>query len=403
MPVFRPLTLNGVTLPNRIVESAMAEGMSDDRGFPKPALAAAYGRWSAGGVGLAITGMAHVLPGYSYTGAEIGLHDDAVVPALREVTAAVHRHPGKIFAQLCHAPPQLPRPVAKRMGARAPSAGFDKTNLLWNQALTDGEIWSIVHAFGPAARRAREAGFDGVQLHAAHGYLLSRFLSSRHNRRDDAWGGDFERRMAFLSEVYQDVRRAVGKDYPVTVKLNAHDGEPGGLEVDDAVEIGRRAERWGIDALEISAGTGDVGLGVYPNKGGIPVEAGKKFLAANFPFLKPVMPLMGPVIRRTARTVALEEEAYFWPLARRFADAVAIPVFTVGGVRSLTMARRILTESKVAAVSLARPLVRQPTLPRQWAAGTLDQATCESCNLCFVQLGLGQPLKCHSRPAAEAD
>ncbi|MHB8879488.1 MAG: oxidoreductase [Myxococcaceae bacterium] len=400
MPLFRPLTLRGVTLPNRVVKSAMAEGLCDPRGFPTPALAKMYGRWSSGGVGLAITGMAHVRDGHSFTGGEIGLFSDEVVPALREVTAAVHRHPGKIFAQLCHAPPQLPRAVAKKLGSTAPSAGFNKTNLLWDRALTGEEVLAIARDFGPAARRAREAGFDGVQLHAAHGYLLSRFLSPLHNRRDDAWGGDFEGRLRFLSEVYRAVRAAVGDDFPVTVKLNAHDGEEGkGLDLDTAVQIGRRLEAWGADAIEVSAGTGDVGLGFYPNKGKMPVELGKKFLLANFGFLKPVMPLAGPFIGYAAKAVALEEEAYFWPLARRFADELKVPIFCVGGIRTLTMARRILTESNVAAVSLARPLVRQPTLARTWQEGKADAASCESCNRCFVQVGLGVPLKCHLKAA----
>jgi len=402
MPVFQPLTVNGVTLPNRVVKSAMAEGLCDERGVPKPGLAKLYGRWSAGGVGLAITGMATVQQGFSFTGAEIGLHSDDALPALRELTQAVHRHPGKIFAQLSHAPPQLPRPVARKVGSTAPSAGFNKTNLLWDRALTDEEIRSIARDFGPAARRAREAGFDGVQLHAAHGYLISRFLSSLHNRRDDRWGGDFERRLAFLAEVFHAVRAAVGKDFPVTVKLNAHDGESGGLELEDGVRIGKRLEQWGCDAIEVSAGTGDVGLGFYPNKGGMPVEEGKKWLGATFGFLRPVMPVMGPFIKVASKSVAFDEEAYFWPLARRFADELNIPILCVGGIRSLSMARRILTESKVAAVSLARPLVRQPMLVRAWQSGQVDQADCESCNRCFVQIGLGDSLKCHLRPGDDA-
>jgi 2,4-dienoyl-CoA reductase-like NADH-dependent reductase (Old Yellow Enzyme family) len=402
MPLFQPLTVNGVTLPNRVVKSAMAEGLCDALGHPSPGLAKLYGRWSAGGVGLAITGMATVRQGYSFTGGEIGLHSDEFVPALREVTEAVHRHPGKIFAQLNHAPPQLPRPVAQKVGSTAPSAGFNKTNLLWNRALTDEEIRGIARDFGPAARRAREAGFDGVQLHAAHGYLMSRFLSPLHNRRDDRWGGDFERRLAFLAEVFHAVRSAVGKDFPVTAKLNAHDGERGGLTIEDGLRIGQRLQDWGIDAIEVSAGTGDVGLGFYPNKGGMPVEEGKKWLGATFGFLKPVMPVMGPFIKVASRAVALDEEAYFWPLARRFAEELTVPVFCVGGVRTLKMAKRILTESRVAAVSLARPLVRQPTLVRAWQKGETPEATCESCNRCFVQVGLGERLRCHLRPGEEA-
>jgi len=397
MKLFEPIRIGGVDIPNRIAKSAMAEGCADETGRPLPRLLRMYERWARGGVGLAITGMAHIQRGYSYTGREIGLYDDALVEPLRALTQATHDHGGRIFAQLCHAPPQLPRARAKLVGAVAPSAGFCRTNLLFNRALTDGELDDLVRAFGDAARRAREAGFDGVQLHAAHGYLLSRTLSPRHNRRGDRWGGSFEGRFTFLRETVLSVRRGVGEDYPVTVKLNAHDAVRGGLDLDGSVRVARALEALGVDAIEVSAGIGDVGLGCYPNKGEIPVESSRRWLRDEFPFMRPVLPALGPILRAVGRTVALEREAYFFDLARAFADAVSIPVLCVGGIRSLETANRIVEQSKVAMVSLARPLVRQPGLPRDWQRGENTTAQCRSCNECFVHLGLGDPLRCWSR------
>ncbi|MBW2736871.1 MAG: NADH:flavin oxidoreductase, partial [Deltaproteobacteria bacterium] len=238
---------------------------------------------------------------------------------------------------------------------------------------------------------------DGVQLHGAHGYLLSRSISPRHNRRKDAFGGDFEGRLALLEAVYARVRAAVGDDFPVIIKLNAHDGRPGkgseGLKVEEAIEIGRRLEAWGIDAIEVSAGTGDEGLGFYPNRGDIPVDLSKRFLAREMPFLKGVLPALGPILRQAAKKVALEEEAYFLPIARRFAQALKVPIIAVGGFRSLALAERALQEG-VAMVALARPLVAQPDLPRRWREGRVQQASCTSCNRCFLQVGLGEPLRC---------
>lgn len=316
--LFDPITLRGVTIANRIVKSAMAEGAADAQGRPSDRLCRMYARWARGGVGLAITGMAHIRPGFSYTGREIGLYDDALVAPLRRLTAASHDDGGRIFAQLCHAPPQLPRAKAKRLGAVAPSSGLCRTNLLWNRALDDGELEALVRDFGSAARRAREAGFDGVQLHAAHGYLLSRTLSPRDNRRRDRWGGSFDGRVVLA------VRAAVGDDYPLLVKLNAHDGVRGGLDEQTSLRVGKQLESLGVDAIEVSAGIGDVGLGCYPNKGGIPRESGKRWLAQEFPFVRPLLPAIGPILDAVQRSVALHEEAYFLAHARRFADALVL-------------------------------------------------------------------------------
>jgi 2,4-dienoyl-CoA reductase-like NADH-dependent reductase (Old Yellow Enzyme family) len=395
--LFTPLRIGPVTIRNRIAKSAMAEGRCDAEGSPLPSLVRLYERWAQGGVGLSFTGMAHVRKGYSFTGGEIGLYDDSLVSPLRELTASVHRHDGRIFAQVCWAPPQLPRRKARALGATAPSSGFNKTNLLFDRALTDREIVSIVEDFGSAARRAREAGFDGIQLHGAHGYLISRMLSPKHNRRTDRWGGDFDRRLAFARAVVDACRRAVGADYPIAVKLNVHDGEPGGMDIDTGVRIAQALAAWGVDAIEVSAGTGDVGFGCYPNKGGLPIASGKKYVHANFPALRALGPVVDLVLRAVGRRVGFPGEAYFEPWARRVAEAVAIPVLCVGGIRSLGVAERIVRDTPIAMVSLARPLVREPDLPNRWRDGRTRVAACTSCNECFTHIGLGMPLSCRAR------
>ncbi|MBW2253462.1 MAG: hypothetical protein JRI25_02545 [Deltaproteobacteria bacterium] len=343
-----------------------------------------------------ITGMAHIRRHQGYTGKEIGLYDDSLVEPLRALTAAVHRHPGKVFAQLCHAPPQVSPATAKRYGCGAPSAGFNRVNLRWDRALSGSELEALARDFGAAARRAREAGFDGVQLHGAHGYLISRMISPRHNRRTDRWGGDFEGRLTFLEEVYRAIRGEVGSDFPVTLKLTAHDAARRGLDLETAVRIGERLQKWGMDAIEVSAGTGDIRLGFYPNRGEIPIDLGKRFLAQEFAFLRPVAPALGPIIRVLARRASFPGEAYFEPLARRFAETLHIPVICVGGIRSRVVAERILSKTPIAMVSMARPLVREPELPRVWEADPGAVAACTSCNRCFVQVGLRRPLACYA-------
>jgi 2,4-dienoyl-CoA reductase-like NADH-dependent reductase (Old Yellow Enzyme family) len=405
--LFEPLNIGRLVVRNRIVKSAMGEGMADAEGRPRPELIAQYERWARGGVGLAITGMAHVRHGHSFTGGEIGLYDDELIAPLSALPAAAHRHGGAVFAQLCHAPPQLPRAKARRLGCHAPSPGFNRTNLRFNRALSAEEIEALVEDFAAAARRARAAGFDGVQLHAAHGYLLSRFISPWHNRRDDAWGGDFERRLALLKAIHAAIRRATGDDFPLAIKLNAHDGRPGRagtLDLATAVRIGRRLERWGFDAIEVSAGVAEVGLGFYPTRGDVPLDLGERFLRREFPFLRPVLPLYRRSLRRLGRRVAFDrerDEAYFFDEARAFAEALVIPVICVGGIRTLERARQIVEDSPVAAVALARPLVRQPNLPRAWSEGRKTAASCQSCNRCFVMVGLGHPLRCYSEKQPE--
>ncbi len=399
MKLFHPIRIGTLTIPNRIAKSAMVEGRCTHRGEPTEALAALYEEWSRGGTGLLIMGMAHVLEGWSLPKTELGLYTDDHIPALRRVADAVHRSESKVFAQLCHAAPQILRAKARRLGSVSASAGFNRTNLLFDREIREDELLNVVRGFGAAARRARDAGLDGVQVHAAHGYLLSRLISPLHNHRRDAWGNGLEGRISILKAIRDSIRADAGADFPLTIKLNAHDGRRGGLQLADAIEIARRLEDWGYDAIEVSAGTGDVGMGFFPNKGGVPVDLGKRFLERNLPILRPIIPFVDPVLKLTARGVRFESEAYFLDEAVEIAKAVRIPVLTVGGIRTLATANRIIEETPVSMVSLARPLVRQPNLPMEWRAGGEAKARCTSCNRCFVRVGLDEPLRCDARSA----
>jgi len=399
--LFEPINLGGITVRNRIAKSAMVEGLGDERGRATAAMVALYERWAKGGVGLAITGMVTIIPGFSVTAHEVGLWEDAQIEPLRAVVEATHRHGSRILVQLCHAPPQLTARTARRFGNPAPSAGVNRVNLMPSRALRDDELLDIARAFGDAARRARDAGADGVELHAAHGYLLSRMLSPLHNRRRDDWGGNFDRRMALLEQVLRSIRSQAGADFPVAVKLNAHDGEvKGGLSLDQSARVAARLERSGVVAIEVSAGTADVGLSFYPNRGGIPRDLARQFLREQVGVPRLGLPLLEPLLRHAEQRVAFSEEAYFLDEARRIAEAVSIPVIAVGGIRSRDKAERILNQTRVSMVSLARPLVREPDLVREWEADREAVASCTSCNRCYVALGLGYRLQCRAQAGA---
>jgi len=348
--LFEATTLKGLRLENRLVRSATWEGMCGEAGEPTAALADLYSELARGGVGLIVTGFAYVsTDGRPLPGA-MGLHDDALAPALRALTAAVHREGGKVCAQLGHAGGQT---RATLCGCRplAPSAvAAPQYAPEIPQEMTPEDIERILRSFVAAARRARECGFDAVQLHAAHGYLINQFLSPHTNRRGDAYGGDLRGRSRFLLEACTRVRAAVGDDYPLLVKLNGSDNLEEGFSLEEALQVAAALDDAGVDAIEVSGGT-------------------------------PASGERNPLRRGIASP---EQEAYNLPLAREIKAAVRCPVMLVGGIRSRWTARGILRRGEADYIALCRPLIQEPDLPRRWRwAEGETPARCSSCNGCF--------------------
>lgn len=345
--LFEPFNLAGIEIKNRIVRSATYEKRANEDGFVTDSLIELYETLTRGGAGLIITGNALVHPTGRTITQMLCIHSDIYIKGLERLATAVHELGGVIFLQLVHGGRQsLPILLGGQM-PMAPSAVYDPSTEVMPREMTDAEIWQMIDAFADGSRRARIAGFDGIQLHGAHGYLISEFLSPHTNRRYDYWGGDEERRFHFVEEVYKAIRREVGDDYPVIIKMNADDGLDGGLRPEEAVRIARRLESLGIDAIEVSGG-------MY--------EAGK----------------------RTARPDILrpEEEAYFREPARLFKKNINIPVIVVGGIRSKSVMEDILQRGDADLVSLSRPLIREPDLPERLMKGK-EKADCISCNGCM--------------------
>ena len=226
--------------------------------------------------------------------------------------------------------------------------------------MTVDDIQEIVLAFGEAASRAREAGFDGVQIHSAHGYLLSQFLSPAFNKRADEYGGSIENRARLLLEVLQHVRTHVGEDFPVLVKINSQDFLDGGLTPEDSLAVGGMLQEAGIDAIELSGGT---------------IVSGK--LSASRMGIK-----------------SEEKEAYFRDSARVFKEALRVPIIMVGGIRSFHLAERLVALGYTDYISMSRPFIREPDLIRRWAAGDLRKAACISDNQCFGPARAGEGIYC---------
>ncbi|MBF0558012.1 MAG: NADH:flavin oxidoreductase [Nitrospirae bacterium] len=346
--IFESTTINGMSLANRFVRSATWEGMCDMDGRPTAKLAACYHDLAAGGVGLIITGYAFVRPDGKQLPGKMGIHTDAFAAEMRALTQAVHGEGGKICIQLVHAGGQT---TVKTAGRRplAPSAVKVEQFPEEPDAMSSEDIVQIVTAFGEAAARAKEYGFDAVQLHAAHGYLINQFLSPLTNRRTDGYGGPVENRCRFLMEVYRRVRSEVGPDFPVMAKLNGSDNLDGGLSLTDAVVAARLLDKEKIDAIEVSGGTSASGEKT-------PVRTGID---------KPDM------------------EAYNIELAREIKKSVGCPVMAVGGFRSLEVINKAIIEDGIDYISMARPFIREPQLVRRWREGDRSPARCISCNGCF--------------------
>jgi 2,4-dienoyl-CoA reductase-like NADH-dependent reductase (Old Yellow Enzyme family) len=333
--LFEPVNINTMVLTNRFVRSATWAGMADDEGNCTPELIQLLADLARGGVGLIITGHAYIHPSGKHAPYQLGIDNDERIDGLQAMTRAVHDQEGKITAQLGYG-----------------GAYLSKSRV--NQ-LTVEDMQNLIAAYAGAAVRAKKSGFDAVQIFAAHGFFLSQLLCPRYNIRGDAYGGSLENRARLLLEVLDAIRSAVGNDYPVLVKLNTHDGIEDGLTVEESMQVGEMLEARGVDAIELSGGL-----------------------------------LNNPNLLKEQS----HEKAYFESQARRFKSRVRVPLILVGGIRSLSLAHRIVSEGAADFVSLSRPLICEPGLVNRWKDGDTKEAPCISCNNCVEQIKAGKGARC---------
>ena len=248
--LFETTNINSMTLKNRFVRSATWEGMADEDGTCNSKMVELMRNLAKGGVGLIITGHAHVLPNGQASPFQTGIYKDAFIPGLKQVTDAVHDEGGKIVLQIAHAGCQ----ALQRFTGTEPvgPSVFENMGKTICREITHEEIDEIVKAFGKAAERAKYAGFDGIQIHGAHGYLFSQFLSPFYNKRSDEYGGSLENRARPLLDAYREIRNTVGDDYPVLLKVNSKDYVDNGLDTVDMTIVASIFQNDGIDAIELS-------------------------------------------------------------------------------------------------------------------------------------------------------
>ncbi len=358
--LFTPEKIGTLELPNRLIRSATAERMADGEGRPNPKLFTLYEVLSRGGVGLIITGHMYVHPSGKAHPEMTGIYKDDLIPDLTKLADIVHGNDGKVVAQINHGGRQsykgvTPQPIAP--SAIEESLPSD-TNPAREMSVVEIEI--LIDAFAQAARRAKEAGFDGVQIHSAHGYLISQFNSPYLNRRQDEWGGSLENRTRFLRVVTKAVRNEVGEEYPVFVKFGMMDGVEGGLSLEEGAKIVGMMAEMGLDGVELSGGMG------------------------------------GKLLTNVKKGIKREDdEGYFAPFAQAARKVTDMPIALVGGFRSKSIMEQTLQEGVVDFISICRPLINDPELPNKFREGTLDKSGCISSNNCWAERdGDGISCKC---------
>jgi NADPH2 dehydrogenase len=313
--LFDPITIQGLTLKNRIVMPPMANSIAGDKGEITEKHLRHYA--SRSGVGLIMVEHAYVERGGRAAETQIGIHDDGLVPGLARLAAAIRSAGAAAGIQITHAGARTTATIAGRQPV-APSAVPDPKSGEIPRALTPDEIGSLTAAFADAARRAAAAGFDVIELHGAHGYLLGQFLSPLTNQRMDRYGGDLDQRLALAREVIAAVRGAVGRDFPLFYRLGADDLTPGGLTPQDGMQAARLLAGVGIDVLDVSGGQGGSGRDRFT------------------------------------------EQGFFVPLAEAVRQASGIPVIGVGNIREPEYADRIVREGRIDLVAVGRALLADP-------------------------------------------
>jgi len=374
LDIFSPAVIGGVQVNNRILRAATHEGMADENGALTEQLIKLYERLSKGGVGAIITGFIGVSEESRSTDPGMSLLDsDDKIPAYAEMTGRVHQAGGVIIAQLAHCG------GSSKMG----KAGRPDN-------LTSEQILKIEDDFVEAAKRTKVAGFDGIELHAAHGYLLSGMLSGNTNHRKDAYGGSEDNRFRMLGEILKKLRTELS-DYPVYVKFNGTEKSAKGIHEAEAVRIAKRLEEAGATAIEVSSNQFSENLG--PLRGDVPVD----MILHSYPGIKELPKFVKKPLRPVIKAVKKPDEPqhlYNVPVAKAIKTAVSIPVIVCGGIRSKADMEQVIRMDGLDAVSICRPLILEADLVNKYKTGKSSEPKCIECNHCIIGI-MDAPVRCY--------
>jgi 2,4-dienoyl-CoA reductase-like NADH-dependent reductase (Old Yellow Enzyme family) len=362
--LFERTSIRSLELSNRAIRSSTWSGVGDQKGHVTDRALEFYGELARGDIGLILTGYQYVMTNGQGLPYMLGNYDDTQAEGLKNLVSTVHREGGKIAAQLVHCLARANQELFFREGdelwgaSAIPYSAGDPVP----KEMTLEDIARLVQAHAAAASRSLRSGFDGIQMHGAHGYGINQFLSPAWNRRGDMYGGSLQNRYRLVGEILEAVRGEVGKDFPVMFKLSAQDFVGNGLELPDSAEIARRLANDGIDAIQVSA----------------------------------CCSISNVDIHCTKRTILEEkDEAYLADFAQYIKARIKVPVIVVGGIRSVPVIDGILKDKQADYISMARPFIREPHLIHRWKGGDTTNARCISCNRCFETGVQGLGISCY--------
>lgn len=389
--LFTPTNIGSIKLENRFIRSATFENMANPDGTISSDLIKFYERLADGGIGLIISGHMFVHPKGKGSPTQIGIHNDYMIDGLKELTNIVHQYNSKVVFQLSHAGRQTSK---KNIGSTplGPSHhGRDFVNFVNPKEMTESDIEDTIDSFVQAIKRAVKTNADGVQLHGAHGYLINQFLSPFFNKRTDKWGGSPEKRFRILKEIISRARNEVSKDYPLLIKLNAHDyTSKKGITPNLAVIYAKWLAQppLSIDAIEVSCGTTYFSP-FNSARGKVPVSE----LSSGLSWW--IRPAAKFYLKRMVGKFPLEEP-YNLEFAKMIKYAVKnTPVILVGGIRKVSDMKKIIETTNIDFLALSRPFIREPSLIQRIKANKTEEASCISCNNCIAALSHNLPMKCY--------
>ena len=350
--LFEKTSINGLELKNRLIRSATWERKADDNGHLTDRLTKVYEDLADGGAAAIITGYAYIIKEEQPNARMMGIYNDSFIDEYKKLTDSVHNKGSRIILQIVYGGSFTWYNTAERV-IWGPSAVTNKITNVTPKEMTKDDIKTLIEAFGDAALRAKKSGFDGVEIHGAHSYLLNMFLAPFFNIREDEYGGSSENRARIICEIYDNARLKVGNDFPILIKLNCSDfmGDRG-FTFDECKALSVTLAAKGIDAIEISGGP--VFRGPKPDKD-----------PSNLP------------------GESIGKESYFAPYAKEIAEIVDVPVILAGGNRSIEKMEDILNSSRIGYFSISRPLLSEPDLINKWEKDRSVKPRCTSCGKCF--------------------
>ncbi|NNK85003.1 MAG: NADH:flavin oxidoreductase [Desulfobacterales bacterium] len=389
--LFTTKMIGDIEIKNRFVHSATYECMADNNGEVTDKLIKRYSKLAKGGAGLIIPGYCYVIPNGRAMNYQTGIHNDKMIAGLTKLVDVIHTEGSKIAFQLAHSGRQTTKDTIGQTQIAPSKGSMDTIYMAKPKEMKEKDIQEVIKAFGAAASRADKSGADGVQIHAAHGYLVNQFLSPFFNKRSDSWGGSDQNRFKFIKEIILEVKKNVSEDMMILVKLNTQDFTP---KERITLELAKKYSEWlaelPLDGLEISCGTLSYSM-FNMVRGGVPTEE----IIMNFPWWRKKI---GKIMLKKMEGKFDLEEGYNLEGAKLIKPVIGkIPLMVVGGLRKVTQMEEVIGNGVADFISMSRPFIREPNIVNRIKNGKAGAVSCISCNKCFAGVANYLPVNCYTK------